>query len=280
MTLKERITEDMKAAMRASEKERLLTIRMVQAAIKQREVDERIVLDDAQVIAVLEKMIKQRRESIAAFEQGRPRRPCREGKDRDRAAAGLPADAALGDEVDALIKEAIATTGATSMKDMGKVIGAVEGEGRGARRHRRGRAQHQGRSKRLTGFAPGAGPGSHIAVSSLRSLSVHPVAGVGARWDGAVSTREETCSSRRHPKPTSLLALSDNRSDRTTLTGTTPIPAAPSHGACSRTGGRNGGLLPAGVAHRPGSGSVAASRIVVAMVGRGPVPLDAPCERR
>ena len=70
MTLKERITEDMKSAMRASDKERLLTIRMVQAAIKQREVDERVVLDDAQVIAVLEKMVKQRRESIAAFEQG------------------------------------------------------------------------------------------------------------------------------------------------------------------------------------------------------------------
>ena len=70
MTLKERITEDMKAAMRASEKERLSTIRMVQAAIKQREVDERIMLDDAQVIAVLEKMVKQRKESIVQFEQG------------------------------------------------------------------------------------------------------------------------------------------------------------------------------------------------------------------
>ena len=70
MTLKERITEDMKAAMRASEKERLSTIRMVQAAIKQREVDERITLDDAQVIAVLEKMVKQRKESIVQFEQG------------------------------------------------------------------------------------------------------------------------------------------------------------------------------------------------------------------
>ena len=70
MTLKERITEDMKAAMRASEKERLSTIRMVQAAIKQREVDERITLDDAQVVTVLEKMVKQRKESIAQFEQG------------------------------------------------------------------------------------------------------------------------------------------------------------------------------------------------------------------
>ena len=70
MTLKERITEDMKAAMRASEKERLSTIRLVQAAIKQREVDERITLDDAQVLVVLEKMVKQRKESIAQFEQG------------------------------------------------------------------------------------------------------------------------------------------------------------------------------------------------------------------
>ena len=70
MTLKERITEDMKAAMRASDRERLSTIRMVQAGIKQREVDERITLDDAQVIAVIEKMIKQRRESIVQFEQG------------------------------------------------------------------------------------------------------------------------------------------------------------------------------------------------------------------
>ena len=77
--------------MRAAEKERLSTIRMAQAAIKQREVDERIMLDDAQVIAVLEKMVKQRRESIVAVRAGRPRRPGRQGKGRDRAAAGLPA---------------------------------------------------------------------------------------------------------------------------------------------------------------------------------------------
>ena len=69
-TLKERITEDMKAAMRAGEKERLSTIRMLQAAIKQREVDERITLDDAQVLSILEKMVKQRKESIVQFEQG------------------------------------------------------------------------------------------------------------------------------------------------------------------------------------------------------------------
>src|SRR6187549_1886884 len=70
MTLKERITEDMKTAMRSGEKDRLAVIRLLQAAIKQREVDERITLDDAQVTSVLEKMIKQRKESIVAFEKG------------------------------------------------------------------------------------------------------------------------------------------------------------------------------------------------------------------
>ena len=70
MTLKERITEDMKTAMRSGEKDRLAVIRLLQSAIKQREVDERIVLDDAQITSVLEKMIKQRKESVAAFEKG------------------------------------------------------------------------------------------------------------------------------------------------------------------------------------------------------------------
>src|SRR5215470_15819180 len=70
MALKERITEDMKSAMRSGDKERLATIRLALAAIKQREVDERITLDDAQVLAVLEKMIKQRREAITQFEAG------------------------------------------------------------------------------------------------------------------------------------------------------------------------------------------------------------------
>ncbi len=131
MTLKERITEDMKAAMRASDKERLSTIRMAQAAIKQREVDERITLDDAQVIAVLEKMIKQRRESVVQFEQGGRK----DLADKEKAEivllqSYLPAQ--LTDaEVDALIKDAIATTGAASMKDMGKVMGAVKAKAAG-----------------------------------------------------------------------------------------------------------------------------------------------------
>ena len=131
MTLKERITEDMKAAMRASEKERLSTIRMVQAAIKQREVDERIVLDDAQVIAVLEKMVKQRRESIVAFEQGgRADLADKEKSEIALLQVYLPAQLSEA-EVDALIKEAIATTGAASMKDMGKVMAAVKAKAAG-----------------------------------------------------------------------------------------------------------------------------------------------------
>ena len=131
MTLKERITEDMKAAMRASEKERLLTIRMVQAAIKQREVDDRVVLDDAQVIGVIEKMVKQRRESIAAFEQGgRVDLAEKEKTEIAQLQAYLPAQLSAA-EIDALIKEAIASTGATSMKDMGKVMAAVKAKAAG-----------------------------------------------------------------------------------------------------------------------------------------------------
>jgi uncharacterized protein YqeY len=131
VTLKERITEDMKAAMRASEKERLSTIRMVQAAIKQREVDERIVLDDARVISVLEKMVKQRRESIVQFEQGG--RTDLADKERSEIAllqAYLPAQLSEA-EVDALIREAIASTGAASVKDMGKVMGVVKAKAAG-----------------------------------------------------------------------------------------------------------------------------------------------------
>ena len=131
MTLKERITEDMKSAMRASDKERLSTIRMVQAAIKQREVDERIVLDDTQVLAVLEKMVKQRRESISAFEQGgRADLADKEKAEIQILTAYLPEQLSEA-EVDALIQTAIAETGAASMKDMGKVMGAVKAKAAG-----------------------------------------------------------------------------------------------------------------------------------------------------
>jgi uncharacterized protein YqeY len=131
VTLKERITEDMKAAMRGSDKERLSTIRMLQAAIKQREVDERITLDDAQVIAVLEKMVKQRKESIVQFEQGgRADLADKEKAEIALLQAYLPAQFSAA-EVDAIIQEAIAATGAASVKDMGKVMGVVKAKAAG-----------------------------------------------------------------------------------------------------------------------------------------------------
>ena len=130
-TLKERITEDMKAAMRAADKERLGTIRMLQAAIKQREVDERITLDDAQVLSVIEKMLKQRKESITQFEQGgRADLAAKERAEIEQLQGYLPAQLSEA-EVDALIREAIASTGAASIKDMGKVMGAVKAKAAG-----------------------------------------------------------------------------------------------------------------------------------------------------
>jgi uncharacterized protein YqeY len=126
MSLKARITEDMKAAMRAGEKDRLSCIRMIQAGIKQREVDERITLDDAQVLSVIDKMIKQRRESVTQFEAGkRPDLVAKESAEIALLTDYLPAQ--LGDaELDAMIREAIATTGAASMKEMGKVMGLLK----------------------------------------------------------------------------------------------------------------------------------------------------------
>ena len=131
MPLKERITEDMKTAMRSGEKERLATIRLILAAIKQREVDERITLDDSQVLAAVEKMIKQRKEAISQFEAGgRADLVAKESAEITVLQAYLPAQ--LSDaEVDSLIAEAIASTGAASIKDMGKVMGAVKAKAQG-----------------------------------------------------------------------------------------------------------------------------------------------------
>jgi uncharacterized protein YqeY len=131
MTLKERITEDMKTAMRSGEKDRLAVIRLLQAAIKQREVDERIMLDDAQITSVLEKMIKQRKESVVAFEKGaRPDLVAKENAEIVILQPYLPAQ--LGEaELDALIADAIASTGAASIKDMGKVMGIVKSKAAG-----------------------------------------------------------------------------------------------------------------------------------------------------
>jgi len=131
LTLKGRITDDMKAAMRSGEKERLGIIRMITAAIKQREVDERITLDDAQVLSVLEKMIKQRKESLTQFQAGnRPDLVDKETREISLLQGYMPSQ--LSDaEIDALIGDAIAATGAASIKDMGKVMGIIKGKAQG-----------------------------------------------------------------------------------------------------------------------------------------------------
>ena len=131
MTLKARIQEDMKSAMRAGEKDKLGCIRMLLAAVKQREVDERIELDDTQVLSVIDKMVKQRRESIAQFEAGgRADLVARETAEMRLLSAYLPAQLSAA-ELDAMIAEVIAATGATSIKDMGKVMGAIKARAAG-----------------------------------------------------------------------------------------------------------------------------------------------------
>ena len=128
MSLKDQITEDMKNAMRAKEVARLGAIRLLLAAIKQREVDERIVVDDAGVIATVEKMIKQRKDSISQFEKaGRDDLVAIEAGEMAILQAYLPAQ--LSDaEVDAAVAAAVSSTGAVGPQDMGKVIGALKAQ--------------------------------------------------------------------------------------------------------------------------------------------------------
>ena len=126
MTLKLQITEDMKTAMRAKDSVRLGAIRLLLSAIKQREVDERIELTDADVIAVIEKMLKQRRDSIAAFESANRV----DLADIEKFEVGvlqtyMPKQMS-DDEIDAIINQVIADSGATGAKDMGKVVGLVK----------------------------------------------------------------------------------------------------------------------------------------------------------
>ncbi len=131
MSLKARIQEDMKSAMRAGEKEKLANIRMVMAAIKQREVDERIELDDAQILSVIDKMQKQRRESIVQFKAGgRADLVAKEEAELAQLSAYMPAQLSEAD-LDAMIAEAIAATGAASIKDMGKVMAAIKAKAAG-----------------------------------------------------------------------------------------------------------------------------------------------------
>jgi len=126
VSLKERITEDMKAAMRAKDTERLSTIRMLLAACKQREVDERIELDDAAVIGLVDKLIKQRRDSIAAFTQGgRSDLAAKESSEIQVLEAYLP-QRMSADEVVAAIAAIVATLGASGPGDMGKVMAAAK----------------------------------------------------------------------------------------------------------------------------------------------------------
>jgi hypothetical protein len=127
-TLKDRITEDMKAAMRAKETERLSTIRMLLAACKQREVDERIVLDDAAVVAIVDKLIKQRKDSIAAFQTaGRDDLVAKESAEVAVLTAYLPQRLSAA-EVEAEVAALVARLGAAGPGDMGKVMAAAKAE--------------------------------------------------------------------------------------------------------------------------------------------------------
>jgi uncharacterized protein YqeY len=125
-SLKDRITEDMKAAMRARDSERLGAIRMLLAAIKQKEVDDRIVADDALVAATVDRLIKQRRDSIAQFGQaGRADLVAREEAELQVLAAYLPAQA-TDEQVAAEVDAALAAVGAVGPQDMGKVMGVLK----------------------------------------------------------------------------------------------------------------------------------------------------------
>ena len=126
MTLKERITEDMKSALRAKETARLSTIRLLLAAMKQREVDERIVLDDAAVVAIVDKLVKQRKDSIEQFTAGgRQDLVDKEQAELQVLASYLPARLSP-DEIAAEVAALVAETGASGAGDMGKVMAAAK----------------------------------------------------------------------------------------------------------------------------------------------------------
>ena len=125
-TLKERITEDMKTALRAREKDRLGALRLILAAIKQQEIDMRVDLDDPQVLGVMDKMVKQRRESLDQYSRaGREDLAAQEQFELDVISTYLP-EPLSETEIDALIDTILAETGATSMQDMGRVMGRLK----------------------------------------------------------------------------------------------------------------------------------------------------------
>ncbi len=128
MSLKDRITEDMKAAMRAKDSDRLLAIRMLLAACKQKEVDERVALDDAMVIGLVDKLIKQRKDSVAAYTQAnRQDLADKESAEITVLSAYLP-QRLNADEIAAAVAAIVAEVGATGPGDMGKVMGAVKAQ--------------------------------------------------------------------------------------------------------------------------------------------------------
>ncbi|MDH3533535.1 MAG: GatB/YqeY domain-containing protein [Gammaproteobacteria bacterium] len=132
MSLKDQITEDMKSAMKAGNKDRLKVVRLMLAAIKQIEIDKRIELDDAAVLSVLDKMVKQRRDSVDQFQKGK-RNDLAEIELAEIAILEGYLPEQLSDaELDALIDAAITTTGAASVRDMGKVMAAVKAKAAGA----------------------------------------------------------------------------------------------------------------------------------------------------
>lgn len=131
MSLRDQINQDMKAAMRSKDEARLSAIRMLWAAIQRREVDERITLDDTQVLSVVEKTVRQSRDAVEQFLKGnRPDLADKENRDIAFWEVYLPAQAS-DDEVAKLVREAVAATGATSIKDMGKVMGIVKSRAAG-----------------------------------------------------------------------------------------------------------------------------------------------------
>ena len=126
MSLKAQISEDMKTAMRAKDSARLGTIRLLQAAIKQREVDERIELDDSNVIAVIEKMLKQRRDSIAAYESANRHDLADVEKFEVAVLQTYLPQQLTEDEIKAILEKVVVDTGATGIKDMGKVMAEIK----------------------------------------------------------------------------------------------------------------------------------------------------------
>jgi len=126
MSLKAQISEDMKTAMRAKDSVRLGAIRLLQAAIKQREVDERIELDDGNVIAVIEKMLKQRRDSIAAYESANRTDLADVEKFEVTVLQTYLPQQLTEDEISAILEKVVAETGAAGVKDMGKVMAAIK----------------------------------------------------------------------------------------------------------------------------------------------------------